>query len=507
MIRGLMASRGQKPMSKVRNVALAAGAIGAVLATSVALPAQAAPLTVVEDGMTFSFDPDAASDVVTVTEYNTAVGGPEVVVPTEIEIGGVLRPVEAIRGWAFFGQGITSVELPDSLTHIGYSAFAENQITELSVPGTVVSIEDEAFFKNQIRDLTLHEGLNEVAFRAFAENELTTLIVPASVTELGDAAFSNPDLEEVHMTGPAPSSLRGAGDPNKSTFGEGTGTTVYYPEKYASPDPLDETKGYTTPKWYGYDAEAVPTAVASLEISGFTGARENAPLEYSVHAYDSDGDLIRDVTDNAVLTGETLSFDADGNRIFGHVPSATGTTRTETVTAEYDGIQVSRDVLVTSFVDELRVEGPETAAPGDEIELQVYAYSDGQKVGNYGEFATITSADDSDVIEGLTITVGNEGTRMFIATIGELYMSHLITVTAIEEPNTEEPGDEGADAEDTATDNPGGNGNPAKLSATAGAVGLANTGGSSFIGVGASAVVLLVAGAAVVIRHRKRASV
>lgn len=88
----------------------------------------------------------------------------------------------SIRGNAFNGLAITTVEIPSTVTSIGESAFANNQIGEL----------------------TLEEGLQIIGFSAFENNNITTLTIPDSVTRIGESAFAGNPLKEITVVGDTP---------------------------------------------------------------------------------------------------------------------------------------------------------------------------------------------------------------------------------------------------------------------------------------------------------------
>ena len=78
-------------------------------------------------------------------------------------------PVTSIGDDVFESSGITSVIIPNSVTTIGFEAFAGcYSLTSVTIPDSVTSIGDGAFFKCY---------------------DLTSVTIPNSVTSIGDSAF------------------------------------------------------------------------------------------------------------------------------------------------------------------------------------------------------------------------------------------------------------------------------------------------------------------------------
>jgi len=121
----------------------------------------------------------------TITDYNPALGGIDVVIPSMI--GG--DAVEHIGDNAFNNNALTSVIIPDSVTTIGAGAFALNQLTSVTIPDSITTIGDLAFQDNQLTSVTIPDSVTTISDYAFASNQLTSVTIPDSITTIGVGAF------------------------------------------------------------------------------------------------------------------------------------------------------------------------------------------------------------------------------------------------------------------------------------------------------------------------------
>jgi LPXTG-motif cell wall-anchored protein len=93
-------------------------------------------------------------DYSTRTITDCGVTGVDVVIPAEI--GDVA--VEHIGDFAFIGNNLTSVIIPNSVTSIGDSAFSYNALTSVTIPSSVTSIGNNAFVYNHQIARIMMEG-------------------------------------------------------------------------------------------------------------------------------------------------------------------------------------------------------------------------------------------------------------------------------------------------------------------------------------------------------------
>lgn len=136
---------------------------------------------------------------------------------TKVTLG---QNIHAIKENAFAGNQLTSLTLPGTWIYIYSGAFADNelktvdlngavaiwdnafknnQLTTVTIPDTVTGIGDYAFQNNRLTNVKLSQNLTQIGTSAFQNNALTgTVTIPDTVTDLGDFAFAdNHELQGV----------------------------------------------------------------------------------------------------------------------------------------------------------------------------------------------------------------------------------------------------------------------------------------------------------------------
>jgi len=139
---------------------------------------------------------------------------------TQVTIG---QNIHAIKENAFAGNQLTSLTLPGTWIYIYSGAFADNelkavdlngavaiwdnafknnQLTTVTIPDAVTRIGDYAFQNNRLTDVKLSQNLTQIGTSAFQNNTLTgTVTIPDTVTDLGDFAFAdNSELQGVALS-------------------------------------------------------------------------------------------------------------------------------------------------------------------------------------------------------------------------------------------------------------------------------------------------------------------
>ena len=109
--------------------------------------------------------------------------------------------VTIIKGNSYDGVGafrncesLTSINIPDSVTEIGYSAFRGcTSLTSIDIPNSVTTIGGYAFYDcTSLTSVTIPNSVTEIADCAFLScTSLTSVNIPDSVTEIGGGAFNS----------------------------------------------------------------------------------------------------------------------------------------------------------------------------------------------------------------------------------------------------------------------------------------------------------------------------
>ena len=121
-------------------------------------------------------------------------------------IGGVA--VNVIGDSAMDNEQLTSVTIPGSVTTIGNSAFYANQLTNVTIPNSVIYMGESSFENNLLTNVTIPNSVTSMNTGLFAYNQLTSVTIPNSVTSIGNAAFQDNQLTSVTI----PNSVTSIGD-------------------------------------------------------------------------------------------------------------------------------------------------------------------------------------------------------------------------------------------------------------------------------------------------------
>jgi hypothetical protein len=140
----------------------------------------------------YKVDDEALTAEVDYDQSSVAPKG-ELIIPATFTWKTTTYTVTSVASSAYwYGGEITSVSLPNTLTHIGDAAFIGTGITSLTIPRSVTSIEDGAFaLCGNLSSVTLEEGLTALGTQMFQyDHSLTEITIPNSITDLPAGVLS-----------------------------------------------------------------------------------------------------------------------------------------------------------------------------------------------------------------------------------------------------------------------------------------------------------------------------
>jgi hypothetical protein len=170
--------------------------------------------TVTIDGIIYTNNTTTAI----VTSYVSSTVNVELIIQSNVTIGGFTLPVTKINDMAFMNfNKLTGITIPDSITSIETSAFNNcSALTSITIPNSVTNI-GHSLFKGCIRltsitmsnnitsiatntfqscsalpSITIPNSVTSIEYYAFSScNALTSITIPNSVTSIGNSAFNN----------------------------------------------------------------------------------------------------------------------------------------------------------------------------------------------------------------------------------------------------------------------------------------------------------------------------
>lgn len=100
--------------------------------------------------------------------------------------------IKEIPGYALrYCNSLQSVELHDSITSIGYEAFGNSDLREITLPKSTTRVGNYAFKENtNLSKVTLNEGLINIGDYAFQNTAIDTLNCPSTLRSISQGAFA-----------------------------------------------------------------------------------------------------------------------------------------------------------------------------------------------------------------------------------------------------------------------------------------------------------------------------
>jgi hypothetical protein len=89
-------------------------------------------------------------------------------------------------------NNVTTINIPDSVTSIGTTAFYGTGITSIDLPPALTSIGGYSFQNTSLESITFPETLTSIGMRAFWNTNLTSVAIPVSLTSILSASSTGP---------------------------------------------------------------------------------------------------------------------------------------------------------------------------------------------------------------------------------------------------------------------------------------------------------------------------
>lgn len=106
--------------------------------------------------------------------------------------------LRSIQASAFAGSNISSIALPNCITHIGDGCFYDSKLTSLILPTSLTKINKGIIDKTNILELTIPSSVLEIVPEAFNKVELEKIIFTSSNIKMTEVIFKDcSKLEEI----------------------------------------------------------------------------------------------------------------------------------------------------------------------------------------------------------------------------------------------------------------------------------------------------------------------
>jgi len=110
-----------------------------------------------------------------------------------VDFRGCTKLTSVGTGAFAYCSSLTSVVLPDSLTHIDKGAFAYTSLTSMVFPDSLTMLGEQAFIGcTSLTSVVLPDILTQIGYAVFDQcSSLTSVVLPDSLTQIGNGAFQN----------------------------------------------------------------------------------------------------------------------------------------------------------------------------------------------------------------------------------------------------------------------------------------------------------------------------
>lgn len=135
-----------------------------------------------------------------------------IIIPETVNYAGENYTVSAIATEAFARSGVTEVQIPNSVTTIGESAFAyAESLRSITLPLYLEEVSKTMLAGTGIENIAIPEGVKTIGYGAFQSClQLRTVMLPSSLTLIDAYGFNNcQNLFEIYCAAPLPPKASG----------------------------------------------------------------------------------------------------------------------------------------------------------------------------------------------------------------------------------------------------------------------------------------------------------
>ncbi|MBR1593504.1 MAG: leucine-rich repeat domain-containing protein [Alloprevotella sp.] len=105
---------------------------------------------------------------------------------------------------------LQQIDIPESVTEIGYGAFTDSGLTSVKVPGLITDLEESVFeYCENLEEVSLPENLKTIGSQTFCDcSKLKSITLPKSLQSVGRSAFNGcKELTEITSLNSTPPTL------------------------------------------------------------------------------------------------------------------------------------------------------------------------------------------------------------------------------------------------------------------------------------------------------------
>ena len=98
----------------------------------------------------------------------------------------------------FRETGINKIDLPSSVTKIGFAAFANSDLTTINLPSSLSEIQDFAFAHTKLKEITIPDSVEKIGYGAFdSVKTLDKVTLPANLKEISSKTFYKTNIAKI----------------------------------------------------------------------------------------------------------------------------------------------------------------------------------------------------------------------------------------------------------------------------------------------------------------------